>query len=225
MAPLFERSASTPVHTQRGEITLGSYGTIYPASLQVQTPQFNPLQNLGQVAQFRDVVSQIGLRQAQQQEFQAQANQRLLDQRDENVLQQAMADPAKNAAIHTGDFSSVATLVQPKSIFKWQQTQAEAEKQLLANNAEQLQQRRNAISDVADAVKGLKTTFTAPDGTVDLDGLNSRFETTIQALTPQLQELGVNMDQLRGYRVSDPKDLSTNGLPAWLAAGRWSIRR
>lgn len=197
---------------------MASVGTIIPASLDVKTPQINtPIQTLGQLAQYRDLASQISMRNAQTQDFQAQANQRLLDQRDQNVLQQAMTDPATNAAIHTGDFSSVAGKVQPSSLFKWQQTQAEAEKTLLANTAEKLQQRRNAISDVSDAVRGLQTTFTRPDGTMDLDGLNGRLTTTIRALTPQLQELGVNMDQLEGYRVSDPKDL--NKWVAGLAGG------
>ncbi len=182
--------------------------------LQVQTPQpQGPLQTIGQLASVRDSISQIGLRNAQTQAAQqqaqdtaAQAQQRNRDLADQNTIQQAMQDPAANARIHTGDYSDVAGKIQPKTLFGLQQQQQAFIGTKLAQTKEQNAIQSEALGEVFNTLTGLKS-LTKPDGTVDLDKVNASLPDAVNHLRAigALNNAGITAQVPTS--ISDPKQI------------------
>ena len=182
--------------------------------LQVQTPQpQGPLQTIGQLASVRDAISQIGLRNAQTQAAQqqaqdiaAQAQQRNRDLADQNTIQQAMQDPAANARIHTGDYSDVAGKIQPKTLFGLQQQQQAFIGTKLAQTKEQNAIQSEALGEVFNTLTGLKS-LTKPDGTVDLDKVNASLPDAVNHLRAigALNNAGITAQVPTS--ISDPKQI------------------
>ena len=89
--------------------------------LAIQTPPpISPMQNIGQLMQVRDAMSQIALRNAQTQaaqqqaeDVQAQAQQRARDLQSQNHIQELMADPNVQAEIGSGNYSTILKSATP----------------------------------------------------------------------------------------------------------------
>ena len=153
--------------------------------LQVQQPQIaSPLQNVGQLLQMRDLSSQVAMRQAQTQQaqaqasdMQAQAQQRQRDLQDQNTVQQAMKDPAKNARIMTGDYSDVAGTVQPRVLQNMQTAQQAFLEQKTKTDTAQNVNYRAALAQMSGTLTGFSQ-MKKPDGTLDLDRINGQLQST-----------------------------------------------
>lgn len=85
-------------------------------------PTVEPI-TVGQLMQTRGQVADLALRQAQMQQYQAEAarqqavaDQAQRDQSDQNYVQNAAKDPAVAKALGSGDFSSLQGKVQPKTL-------------------------------------------------------------------------------------------------------------
>lgn len=170
--------------------------------LQTQVPQSQgPLQSIGQLLQTRDLGSQIALRRAQTQEYQAQADQKQRDLSDQNIVQQSMQDPAANAKLHTGDFSPIEGKVQPKTLAAIQKNYADAQTALLAHTKEQNEERLGALQELNSSVAGLKQLG-------DLGAINSALPQLKSQLAQSgvLKRAGLTVAQLPDS-IQDPKQI------------------
>lgn len=174
----------------------------------------NPIQNVSQILNAKDLASQITLRQqqaaaqqAQTANVQAEAAQRQKDQNDQNVVQQAMQDPNQNVAFHKGDFSSVAGKVQPKTIALMQQEQAKLNESLLANTTAKNKQRVDALGQINDTLNGLST-LTGADGKPDLERINQALPSAINNLSKQglFDQAGIDSGSLP-TQITDIKQI------------------
>ena len=174
--------------------------------LQVQPPP-SPLGTIGQLMNIRDTASQVALRNSQQQEFQAQADQRKLDLADQNTIQEAMRDPAVTEKIYAGDVSSLAGKVQPKTLNTIVEGAANLKKSLLANTAAQNALTESAYQKLNDSATSLLQ-LKKPDGTLDLDAINQHIPSLKQNLASEGVFKQANIDQGQfPDAITDPNQL------------------
>jgi hypothetical protein len=117
----------------------------------------NPLQTISTLAAIRGQGSENLLRTQQAADFQQQAQQRQRDMQDQNTIQQAMADPAINAKVHTGDFSALEGKVQPKTLDAVRQSQLAYQKDVQSQTEAQNKIRQDALGEINNTIGGLKT--------------------------------------------------------------------
>jgi hypothetical protein len=188
-----------------------------PLAIKTPLPE-SPLQNIGQLMQVRDAMSQIALRNAQVQaaqqnaaNVQAEAQQRNRDLADQNTLQETMKDPDAYARLMTGDVTPIAGRVQPKTLQALTAWQTAHEKELLANTSEQNTLRSEGLGRIVDTATGLKSLVGA-DGKPDLGRINSALPEAVQHLqaTNAFKDAGITSGV--PTQVTDPAQLDT-----WLA--------
>lgn len=188
-------------------------GTSIPLMGQ-QAPISSPIQNVSQILNAKDLASQIALRQsqaaaqqAQTANVQAEAQQRIRDQNDQQVVQQAMQDPAQNIKFHQGDFSGVAGKVQPKTLALMQQEQAKLNESLMANTSAKNKQRVEALGQINDTLNGLST-LTGDDGKPDLIRINQALPSAVNNLAKAglFDQAGIDQSSVPGS-ITDIKQI------------------
>ena len=176
-----------------------------------QQPQpVSPLANLSQVLQAKDTLSQIGQRQALQQNIQAEADQRNRDLADQNTIQESMKDPDQWARINTGDLSGLAGKIQPKTMDSVQAAILANHQKLLTNTAEQNTIREKALGEINNTITGLRSLPPKADGTPDVDRINAALPGAISRLNDAgyFKQAGIDPSKLP-QQITDPQQLET----------------
>lgn len=175
----------------------------------VQPAQFaSPIQSVSQLLQAKDLSSQIGLRQAQTQEFQAQADQRNRDLADQNTIQEALRDPAIAPKLHTGDFTPIEGRIQPKSLAFLQEKEAAHQQQLRTATKEQGEIRNTALGHISEALYGLSQ-LKDKNGNQDLAAINANWGPTVQNLVSNglFKDAGLDPAQIP-TSIQDPSQIT-----------------
>jgi hypothetical protein len=176
-------------------------------ALAVKPPQFeSPLQTLGQVMQARDMGAQIGMRNAQMQEYQAVAQQRQRDLDDQKTLQTTMSDPAQAAKIMSGDVNDLIGKVQPKTIQNFTDWHTKYIGDLQKQRTEDRVTQASALKDIGQTIEGLKS-FTNPDGTPDVNAINAHLPEAMRQLNARGAFRDAKIEIPPNLTVTDPKQL------------------
>lgn len=135
-----------------------------------QQPTFtNPLQNVSQLLQARDLSSQIGLRNAQTQQASAQTNdiqqqaqQRQQQLQDQKTLQAALSDPAHPeyaTAAGRGDYSFMNGKVQPSSQLAWTAQKQQILEQAAKTEGSQIENHQKTWAEAGKTLHGLQDLY------------------------------------------------------------------
>ena len=187
---------------------------VQPIALQVQTPQpASPLQTIGSLMQLRSGLAEQALRaqqieqsKAQTANLQVEGQQRARDLQDQNTYQESMGDPAISAKVHAGDFSPLESKIQPKNLDLIQTAVTKHLQDLQTLTKDKREVRSGALGELVTTINGLKA-FKKPDGTPDLDAINSALPGAIGHLTQAgvLRDAGI--DTPPSLSITDPKQL------------------
>jgi hypothetical protein len=136
----------------------------------------------------RDMASQVQMRQAQTQHWNAAAQQlqteaanKQQDLKDQNTYMQAMKDPGINAKVHTGDFSDLESQMAPRNLDIVRNSYLTYMKNLNANTTEQNTIRNTGYDEINKTVSSL---LLGPngDGKPTVDWVNDNLPGAIQNL-------------------------------------------
>ena len=164
--------------------------------------------SIGTLMQMRNLASEIQYRQAEGERVramaateQAQADQRNKDLADQNYIQSISKDPEAFGKIAGGDMSPLAGNVQDKTI-RDVQTKVDAHHKELATNTEtDLKNYRSGLTDVADAIRGMRSLG-------DVGKINQALPTSIGALNSSGALRAARIDpQTAPKSISDLSDL------------------
>lgn len=154
-------------------------------ALQVRQPEAaNPLATIGALQNLKNAQVENALRsqqidasRTQQADVQAQADQRNLDLKDQNTIQQLMQDPTVAKAIGAGDLSALNGKVQPKSVAGLQTQVLAQQQQIATKNKADLDLHTEQLGQIATGLAGLK--LIAKDRPGDLPGAYAQWRNTV----------------------------------------------
>lgn len=184
-----------------------------------QQPTFtNPLQNVSQLLQARDLSSQIGLRNAQTQQASAQTNdiqqqaqQRQQQLQDQKTLQAALSDPAHPeyaTAAGRGDYSFMNGKVQPSSQLAWTAQKQQILEQAAKTEGSQIENHQKTWAEAGKTLHGLQDLYDQAEKAVPGSGA--------MAVAGAYPDAAASLKQLPGMaNVSLPPAIS--GTPQDLA--------
>ncbi len=184
-----------------------------------QQPTFtNPLQNVSQLLQARDLSSQIGLRNAQTQQataqtsdIQQQAQQRQQQLQDQKTLQAALSDPAHPeyaTAAGRGDYSFMNGKVQPSSQLAWTAQKQQILEQAAKTEGSQIENHQKTWAEAGKTLHGLQDLYDQAEKAVPGSGA--------MAVAGAYPDAAASLKQLPGMaNVSLPPAIS--GTPQDLA--------
>lgn len=168
--------------------------------LQVNSPQpASPLSSVAALMGLRGQMSEIALRSAQAEQAKqntaqlaAETAQKNRDVADQNHIQEIEKDPDSYAKILAGDLTPLAGKVSDKTIQTVRTNVNAALQNEATRTTEQLAQRNNAAKAIGANLGTALLTQRKPDGSLDVDKVNTLLPTFIQSHAAELKALGVD---------------------------------